>query len=517
MSVDKNDKSISSNVSRRTFLKSAGVLAGATAIGSTVLTGCGTEDTGAKGGVPTSWDDEADVVVVGSGGGLAGAITVAEADMDVIVLEKMNLVGGSTALHTGVIACGGGTSLQKEAGITDTPEAYAKFLLACAKGQADEKLINVLASEIPDTYEWLAGLGVPFVVDNMYYTGPEEEPYCADVTPPVMHAVQVMDPDQPLAGPLIHSHVVDRAEEVGVRLLMETPATGLITNSDGEVVGVEAEKNGESINIKARKGVILAGGGMCNNPDMLAQYMRYGDQRIAYGGKGSTGDTIKMAQAIGADLVNMQESLTSPSMAVPLGTTSRGKERDSFPTIIVNKYGQRYVNEDYHSDTVGKLFQGQEDGLSWQIFDNQSIEAVSEDNREKLVEANSIEELAEKAGILQFGLVNTVNRWNQYAAKGEDPEFHKKGNTVKPLAAPFYAYQMPWTIALVVQYGGMKVDENCQVISVHGEPIPRLYAAGIDTGGWLGRNYPGSGHAVSGTYGMSRIAAREIMEKPDWA
>ena len=133
---------------------------------------------------------------------------------------------------------------------------------------------------------------------------------------------------------------------------------------------------------------------MCNNPEMLAQYMRYGAQRIAYGGKGSTGDTIKMSQAVGADLVNMHESLTSPLVAVPLGTTTRGKRTRKLPSIIVNKWGQRYVNEDYHSDTVGKLFQGQEDGLSWQIFDNQSIEAVREELKEAIIEANSIEELA---------------------------------------------------------------------------------------------------------------------------
>jgi urocanate reductase len=515
LSVEKNKETRSGNISRRDFLKKAGILAGGTAIGASVLTGCSTAS-GSKDGMPTTWDDEADVVIVGSGGGLAGAITAAEAGLDVIVLEKENRVGGSTALHSGVIACGGGTSLQEAAGITDTPEAYAKFLLACAKGQANEELVTTLATELRDTFEWLVELGVPFSTENMYYTGPEEEPYCADVTPPVMHGVLVVAPDQPMGGPFIHSFVEKKAKELGVRLLMETPATKLITNSDGEVIGVVANSGGNSINIKARKGVILAGGGMCNNPEMLAQYMRYGAQRIAYGGKGSTGDTIKMAQAVGADLVNMHESLTSPLVAVPLGTTTRGKERESFPSIIVNKWGQRYVNEDYHSDTVGKLFQGQEDGLSWQIFDNQSIEAVREELKEAIIEANSIEELAKKAGIYQEGLVNTVNRWNQYAAKGEDPDFHKKGGTVKPLSAPFYAFQMPWTIAIVVQYGGIKVDENCQAISVFGKPIPRLFAAGIDAGGWLGRNYPGSGHAVSGTYSMSRIAARQIANLDNW-
>lgn len=522
MSVEKNEGFKSKKMSRRAFLRDAGILAGGTAIGASVfLTGCGTATepqptSEAEYWMPAQWDDEADVVVIGSGGGLAGAVTAAEAGMDVIVLEKMLFVGGSTAMHSGVIACGGGTSIQEAAGISDTPEAYAKYLLACAKGQADEKLVTALSTEFRDTFEWLIDLGTPFSADCMYYTGPEQEPYCADVTPPVKHGVILTDEEHPLGGPLIHSFVVSRAEELGVRLFTETSATKLITNSDGEVVGVVAESGGTNMNIKARKGVILAGGGMCNNPEMLAQYMRYGAQRIAYGSQGATGDTIKMAQAIGADLVNMHESLTSPTTAVKLGTTTRGIERASFPSIIVNKWGQRYVNEDYHSDTVGKLFQGQEDGLSWQIFDNQSIDTVKDQIKEMLVEADTIEELAEKAGIFQIGLAATVNRWNEYAANGEDPDFHKTGNTVKPLSAPFYAFKMPWTIALVVQFGGIKVDENCQVINVFGQPISRLYAAGIDAGGWLGRNYPGSGHGAGGGYAMARIAARQLVAYANW-
>ncbi|MEL1133687.1 FAD-dependent oxidoreductase [Desulfitobacterium sp. THU1] len=522
MSVEKNEEFKSKDVSRRTFLRNAGILAGSTVVGASVfLGGCSTPSASqpaseSKDWMPATWDDEADVVIVGSGGGLAGAVTAAEAGMDVIVLEKMNRVGGSTSMHSGVIACGGGTSIQKAAGITETPEAYAKYLLACAKGQANEELVTVLSTEFRDTFEWLAGLGIPFSPDNMYCTGAEQEPYCANVTPPVKHGVIITDKEHPLGGALIHEYVTKKAEELGVRLLMETSATKLITNPDGEVVGVGADSGGKSINIKARKGVILAGGGMCNNPEMMAQYMRYGALRMAAGGKGSTGDTIKMAQAIGADLVNMHESLTSPSTAVKLGTTTRGIERESFPSIIVNKWGQRYVNEDYHSDTVGKLFQGQEDGLSWQIFDGQSVGAVSAQNKEALIKANSIEELAEKTGIFELGLVNTLNRWNQNAANGDDPDYQKKGGTVKPLSAPFYAFKLPWTIAIVVQYGGIKVDEKCQAINIFGKPISRLYAAGIDAGGWLGRNYPGSGHGAGGGYAMSRIAARQLVEYANW-
>ena len=97
-----------------------------------------------------TWDMEADLVVVGSGGGVAGAITAAEAGLEVIVLEKLDILGGSSAMHSGVVACGGGTSLQQEAGIEETPEQYFDYLMACAKGQANEALVEAIANEVPE-------------------------------------------------------------------------------------------------------------------------------------------------------------------------------------------------------------------------------------------------------------------------------------------------------------------------------------------------------------------------------
>ena len=139
-----------------------------------------------------TWDMEADLVVVGSGGGVAGAITAAEAGLEVIVLEKLDILGGSCAMHSGVVACGGGTSLQQEAGIEDTPEQYFDYLMACAKGQANEALVKAIANEVPQNFEWLRGLGVPFTTEWLYYTGPEEEPYCTAVTPAVKHGARPM-------------------------------------------------------------------------------------------------------------------------------------------------------------------------------------------------------------------------------------------------------------------------------------------------------------------------------------
>lgn len=463
------------------------------------------------------WDMEADLVVIGSGGGLAGAITAAELGLDVLVLEKLDILGGSCALHSGVVSCGGGTSLQREAGLEDTPEQYRDFLLACAKGQANPALVEALANEIPQNFEWLRSLGVPFTTEWLYYTGPEQEPYCTAVTPAIMHGAQC-PPDEAhrTTGIVIHSFVIAEAEAKGVQIITAATGKHLITNSAGDVIGIKAEIAGEPKNIKARKGVILNCGGMCNNPQMLAQYMRYGGIRYAAGTKGATGDGIKMGQEIGADLVNMHESLSSPNCAITLGTTTRGKERPAYPTILVNKFGQRFVNEDYHSDTVGKLMYGQEDCAGFQIFDSASIDACNAAFRDAVVEADTIEELAQALGIKVDGHVKTVNEWNEGARNGEDPAFGKTGATVAPLEnPPFYGLQV-WAYAIVAHFGGLKVDENCNVIRVDGSPINRLYACGIDAGGWMGRYYPGSGTSVGGSYSMARIAARNIAALENW-
>ena len=513
------------NLSRRSLI--GGLALGSLGLAGAGLFGCapsGKEETTTS-NAPTgnataeeiTWDEETDVVVVGSGGGLAGGIAAAENGFEAIVLEKDSMIGGSTNLHSGVISCGGGTSLQQEAGIEDSPEEYAKYLKACAKGQANEEIIDLLSKELPVTFEWVVGLGGKFSTDWLYFTGPEEEPYCATVTTPVKHGAQY-PPDEEhksVTGTLIHQLVMAEAERLGVEIRTETPALRLILGEDGGPIGVVASNGGKEFTIKARKGVLLASGGICANPEMCAQYLRYGETRVAAGAKQATGDGIKMGQAAGGDLMNMHESLSSLQTAVPFGTTTRGHERPAFPTILVNVWGRRFVNENYHSDTVGTLALGQDDGLVYQIFDSKSAEAISDSAKEGVIEASTIEELAEKTGIFAQGLSETIAKWNADAAVGPDTEYGKPvGPTVAPLdTPPFYAFQCR-ALSLVVPFGGLKTTTDFQVVkALDGEPIPRLFAAGLDAGGWLGRLYPGSGTAVGATYAMSRVGVEKMVKE----
>lgn len=502
-------------ISRRDFVK--GAAAGAVVVaGAGLLSGCGTSSK-SQSNLPDSWDDEADIIVVGSGGGLGGAVLAREAGMDVIVLEKTEVIGGSTAMHSGVVSCGGGTSIQQAAGIEDSPEEYYKFLMACARNQADPDLVKALAYKIPETYEWLVSLGAQFSTDWLYDSGPSHEPYYANITKPCIRgALYPLSEGVSRTGPVIHGFVQSAAEAKGVRLLLNTAATELITDADNRVVGVIAESDGTVLNYKARKGVLLAGGGFAYNKEMLKRLVRFGEMRMGVGGPGATGDGIRMGQKVGGDVRNMNETLRSPTTAVALGTTTRGKERDSFPSILVNMFGQRFVNEDYHSDTVGNAGLSQEEGIVYQIFDDSVIGAVSERVLPAVVEANTIEELAGMIGVDPAGLAATISAWNANAKDGNDPLFGKTGPTVAPIVkAPFHAFSVT-TVYLVVTYGGLRVNDKCQVLDPFDTPITGLYAAGLDAGGWLGRLYPGSGTAVSGTYTMARIACEDMTQAASW-
>ena len=160
----------------------------------------------------------------------------------------------------------------------------------------------------------------------------------------------------------------------------------------------------------------------------------------------------------------------------------------------------------------------QEDGLAWAIFDHAAIADVGLDQATldkalqagQVVHRNSLEELATQVGINPQGLVNTVVRWNNDVALGEDRAFFKP--VLNPIAtAPYYAVQVIRQMH-VVSSGGVKINTDGQVLKPTGEVIPGLYAAGETTGGIYSRTYPGSGSAVSDALIFGRIAGRHAAE-----
>ena len=506
-------------IGRRDFLKQGAV--GATAV---ALAGLAPRQGKAhEVDVPARWDVEGEVVIVGSGGGMAAAIEALDAGADALILERMGELGGQTARCAGIIY-GAGTSVQRAAGIADTPEEMVKYWMACAHGQADAEVIKAIAYKSAETIDWLIGMGCEFAPEELYFSGMEREPEYAATTPPKPrgHRQKGESGGPILTGYLLYGYIKKKAMKEGVRILLETRATELIANDQNEVLGVTAEGQGKTLFIKAGRGVILATGNSTANPDLRRRFEWYGE-RYFDPFPFDTGDGILMAQALGADLISMNNTsgYGGDRQPVPVGEPSPFSPARRFPSIYVNKRGRRFVNEDCYHAIVGDAARRQNDFVVFQIFDDEirkKVEPIPEATKAKLIAASTITELAAKAGIDRGGLEETIARWNQHAAHGEDPEFGKKGVTVGPIQIPpFHAYDVSAPPVLSrTSCGGLRINARAQVLDVEGKAIPRLYAIGGTTGGGIGRLYPASGGALCRALNLGRIAGRNAAAEKPW-
>jgi fumarate reductase flavoprotein subunit len=448
----------------------------------------------------------ADVIVVGGGGaGLAAAIEAADCGADVILLEKMPFVGGSTLICGGVVLAAG-TDIQKQLDIHDSAEAMYEYWMLWNQWQVDPALVKVIAEESAGVIDWLLDLGVDMP---------------AVLTPP---GVNPADGGLYLSGadsvPRGHTAngggaglVKPMMDKVGsdpkITIMLSTPAIDLIAE-DGRVVGAVARtKNGEEIQVRG-KAVVLASGGFGHNEEMMRRYLpsaiAHGSRYHSISGKGSTGDGIRMAQKLGAEIVGMDGTL--------LFAFAEGPAPSPVWMVYVNKNGQRFVNEVGFYELVNNGVSAQEDGLSWAIFDGAAIaeSGMGQEDIDKglqvgtLTQADTLEELAVKVGIDPKGLASAMKRWNADVAAGKDRAFFKP--LVKPVATPpFYASQLIRHYH-VVSSGGVRINTEAQVLKTTGEPIPGLYAAGETTGGIYSKIYPGSGSAVADALIFGRIAGR---------
>lgn len=167
MGKDNNDTRMP-DMTKRRFLKGAGLA------GAALLAGSGLKKAEAA-SVPKKWDKEVDVVVIGFGGtGAAAAIEAHDAGARVLILEKMPVAGGSTALSGGIVYAAG-TAVQRAAGITDSPDGMYKFWMADHKDLLDPELLRLVSARSSDAVDWLAKLGARFPADLLYFSGVEQE------------------------------------------------------------------------------------------------------------------------------------------------------------------------------------------------------------------------------------------------------------------------------------------------------------------------------------------------------
>jgi fumarate reductase flavoprotein subunit len=487
---------------------------GTAAATTTLLAGCG--GSAGSGNLPDKWDRETDVVVVGFGGaGAAAAIAAREAGAEVIVLEKRDVPGGSTAICGGIIYAAN-TSVQKANGIEDTADKMYEHYINAGKGFNDPELVRIAADQSAANVEQLIALGGEF-------------------SPPTVSGAEVNVGSEPIArshtvakygelsgGAALFALLADGAKAAGAEILMETPGKELVVDADGVVSGVKAESAGEDLYIKARKGVILTAGGFTRNKEMLAAFTRDGFYSQPLGTPALDGDGHKMAFALGAATMNISEVLGIPGLTLPGAVSATYAFWTFIPTvaaILVNLEGRRFCDEFSFYDWKNTALLAQSEHYGFSVFDDATRQAApgmivmgfSEDLEAEVaagtvLKADTLAELADKMGIPAARFEETVAKWNADVTAGADSEYGRTGGLGPIATAPFYAFATYST--MFDNSGGLKINTKAQVVDVWGNVISRLYAAGQIAGSVIGEHYPGSGSAINACLTFGRVAGQ---------
>jgi len=410
-----------------------------------------------------------DVVVVGTGGaGLISAIKAKEAGANVVVLEKLPLIGGNT-LISGAEYAAPMNWLQEKENISDSIELFKKDV---EKAGGDKELIDVLAKNALDGAKWLKDdIKVEWTDELMFFGG---------------HSVKRSLIPKGQSGKELINKLHAKTEELGIEILTETNAYELIVK-DNVVTGVKAKtKNGELI-VNA-KSVILATGGFGANKKMLNDNDKEIDDKIlSTNSPGSTGDGIKMAQKIGADVFDLDKIQLYPVCDVETGKLLyTGDTRLVGGAILVNKEGNRFVEELGTRREISLGIKSQTDSIAYQIWDEDSMQKskilptheIEYNNLiegKKLCKVNSIDEIAEFFGIDKNNLKETIKKFNEDSENGKDTLFNLRRLGFKIEKAPFYCLKA--VPAVHHTMGGLRINKDANVLDKNGNIIKGLYAA----------------------------------------
>ena len=440
---------------------------------------------------------DADIVVIGGGGaGMAAAITAKQAGANVVILEKMPYLGGNTTKATGGMNAAE-THYQAEQGIEDSVDQFVEDTMTGGKNINNKELVTVMAKNSASAIDWLDELGSP--LPKVSFSG--------GATNARIHSPE----DGSGVGEYLVKAFSAKLEELQIPVYMETKATEIVMK-DGKAVGVLAESETCDYTFNA-KAVILATGGFGANEDMYCQYRPDLKGTVTTNAPGATGDGIVMAEAVGADFVDLEQIQLHPtveqntSMLITEGVRGDG-------AILVNQSGKRFINEMETRDVVSAAELEQEGQYAYVIFDQKLREGLKATEKyiknNIVVEAATIEELAKALEIDEATLAETLNNWNGYVASGEDKEFGRDTGMEEDLTtAPYYAIKIAPGIHHTM--GGVKIDTSAQVIDKNGNVIEGLFAAGEVCGGVHGGNRLG-GNAVSDIVVFGRIAANTALD-----
>jgi fumarate reductase flavoprotein subunit len=414
-----------------------------------------------------------DVLVIGGGGaGLVASVTAAEAGKNVILVEKMAAVGGNTIISaTGITASD--TYLHTEAGIPFTKEDHFKRTMETGKNLANPELVNILVNSSADAVQWLADLGLKLKVRS------DKEPFW-------------LVPVEGHYGSQFVGVILNKANEFkNLEIRTSSKALELLVE-DGKVVGALIEGPEGQYEIKA-KSVVLATGGLNNNPEMIAEYnAKYANANTEMTTAGATGDGIIMALAVNANLIDMEYFQMRPLSINGDWYNESIVNTEDVSGILVNFQGQRFVNETLAPKALASEILKTPEHSAYAVFDQRVAETPAGKKfveKGKAFTANTIAELAALMSIDAAVLEKTINDYNE----GVDPfERTVLGQVIQ---APYYAVITKPSNHYTM--GGIQVDANAQVIDKQGNPIEGLYAAG---------------EVIGGLYGDGRVAGNNTLD-----
>jgi succinate dehydrogenase/fumarate reductase flavoprotein subunit len=558
--VQKRKDTEMAELDRRSFLK--GLAAAGTIAATGTIAACSPDSPAktpiAAESVEIAWDQEFDLVVVGSGVGCFGALGATENGGTAVILEKSPLFGGTT-LISGVGLWIPNNHLEEEYGYgSDSDEASLIYLknIDAFRGSSDE-LKTDYVKNAKVFYKWQEehwGFTLAFQLMVGDY-------YNVEGAKPLGRCMGFGDKERTLINgrTFYEEYLVPKLEERGIPMLTETTVTKLIQDSNGVVIGVEATSGNATQYFKGNKGVLLACGGFEWNEQMRNTFLK-GPLFGSNSPSTNVGDGIIMGMKVGADLANM-----GSNWGLPCFITDNGDElstavdwapyRGKPHALVVNSSGKRFGDESaaypifnnafYEFDTFTYAFKNIP---AWLIFDADHAEAYgwpggAKEQPEWVSSYDTLEALAQGCNIDTAAFLTEVERFNGFATLGVDEDWHRgewaferlmggdaqgTAGISDPIAiadndlgginpclgviarAPFYAAQMaPGTCGTS---GGLRVNTDAQVLDIEGVPIPGLYCAGNNAGAIFGSAYPGGGGTVGPGFYQAFRAANHALE-----
>lgn len=449
---------------------------------------------------------QADVVIVGAGGaGACAAIAAQEKGAKVVILEKAPVIAACATSFAGCVF-GAESNMQKEKGIKFSRQQAFEMLMEHNHWQCDSRVVRKFIDLSADTIEWLKANGMEFPILQTKTGSPDE-----------IATAHVLKPCGPgHGGVTLVQEFVKKAREQGAEVLLDCQVTDIIMEN-GRATGVMAVSKGEEIRVDAGA-VIISTGGYGANAEMIREHDGYELNEnlvLLHEFPQIQGDGLKMAWNAGAARTGMGPQLAGyvikgPGIAAaaPWIVLNQLKICIEQPWLWVNQDGKRFLDESKVMDApnVSNAIEQQREKCAYVIFDGEckeflatqgainhmdlwgdaqiknldaQIEKAQKAGNTDIFIADSLEELCRQTGIDEAGLKQTVANYNRFGEEGCDKEFGKNPIYLAPVKTPkFYAFRVVNNYYGTI--GGIKINEDMQVVNTEGKVISGLYAAGAD-------------------------------------